>query len=97
MSGQSDNRTLPTICVHMCKVACVSFHSLNGNAGRAIVERGGSELTFGFTNPEYSSGRSRATLAFSSLHRSRSGDGFRSSDVGSQVEQLCQRSSSFLG
>ena len=25
---------MPTICVHMCSVAAVSFHSANGNAGQ---------------------------------------------------------------
>src|SRR6202142_4031209 len=33
--GLSASRTLPTICVHICKVSQVAFHSVSGSAGHA--------------------------------------------------------------
>src|SRR6266849_1179801 len=38
--GVSANRTLPTICIHICSVARVSFHSASGNDGQASGESG---------------------------------------------------------
>src|SRR5713226_2619330 len=34
LRGVSASRTLPTICVHICNVAQVSFHTTHGKAGQ---------------------------------------------------------------
>ena len=35
--GASASRVLPTICIHMCSVSCVSRHSASGRRGQAVA------------------------------------------------------------